>query len=193
MAAGQVTTGFSKPYVAKYTASGSTITYASGQLLARGVSVSVSPETSDDNNFYADNLIAETEAGVFTGGEVTLTVDGLFATAEKLIMGLPAAGQDGFIAYGDSQVVPFCGVGFIVRHQSAGAVTYQAVILPKVTFSIPGIEAATQEDTIDWQTQELTATILRADDANHSWKYVGEEQTTEALAEADIKTFFSIS
>lgn len=193
MAAGQVTTGFSKPYVAKYTASGSTITYASGQLLGRGVSVSFSAETSDDNNFYADNMIAETEAGVFVSGEITLTVDGLKAPAEKLIMGLPEAGNDGFVAYGDSQVIPFCGIGAIYRHQSAGVVTYRAIIYPKVTFSIPGIEAATQEDAIDWQTQELTATIHRADDANHNWQYVGPEQDTEALAEADIKTFFSIS
>lgn len=191
-AAGQVKTGFSKPYVAKYSNSGTTVTYSSGQVLARGVSVSVSPETSDDNNFYADNTIAETEAGVFTGGEVSLTVDGLLPAAEKLIMGLPEAGQDGFVPYGDDQVIPFCGVGFIVRNQSDGAVSYQAVVFPKVVFQIPGLDANTQEDTIDWQTQELTATILRADDAKRNWKYVGASKDTEALAEADLKTFFSI-
>lgn len=192
-AAGQVTTGFSLPYVALYGNSGTTLTYTSGQKLARGVSVSVAPETSDDNNFYADNIIAETEAGKFTGGEVTLTVDGLFPTAEKLIFGLPTAGADGFTSYGDSQVIPKVGIGFVVRKQSEGVVGYQAVILPKAVFSLPSTDANTQEEQIDWQTQELTAKILRSDDANRSWKFVGSVVTSEATAEASIKTFFSIS
>ena len=85
-AAGRVCTGFSKPYVALYTASGGAVTYSSGQLLARGVSVSASADQADDNNFYADNVIAETESGVFTSGELTLTVDGLLQAAEKLII-----------------------------------------------------------------------------------------------------------
>lgn len=192
-AAGQVTTGFSLPYVALYGNSGTTLTYTSGQKLARGVSVSVAPETSDDNNFYADNIIAETEAGKFTGGEITLTVDGLFPTAEKLIFGLPTAGSDGFTSYGDSQVIPKVGIGFVVRKQSEGVVGYQAVILPKAVFSLPSTDANTQEEQIDWQTQELTAKILRSDDANRSWKFVGSVVTSEATAEASIKTFFSIS
>lgn len=192
-AAGQVTTGFSLPYVALYGNSGTTLTYTSGQKLARGVSVSVAPETSDDNNFYADNIIAETEAGKFTGGEITLTVDGLFPTAEKLILGLPTAGADGFTSYGDSQVIPKVGIGFVVRRQSEGVVGYQAVILPKAIFSLPNTDANTQEEQIDWQTQELTAKILRSDDANRSWKFVGSVVTSEATAEASIKTFFSIS
>ena len=36
---GRVITGFSQPYVALYSESGGTVTYASGQILARGVSV----------------------------------------------------------------------------------------------------------------------------------------------------------
>lgn len=192
-AAGQVTTGFSLPYVAVYSTSGTTITYTSGQKLARGVSVSVSPETADDNNFYADNIVAEREAGVFTGGEVTLTVDGLLPTAEKLIFGLPVAGENGLTAYGDDMVVPYCGIGFVRRVQSDGVVGYQAVILPKAMFSLLGTDANTQEENIDWQTQELTARIFRADDAKRNWKHVGTVATTEAAAEATIKTFFGIS
>ena len=187
-AAGQVTTGFSLPYVALYGNSGSTITYTSGQKLARGVSVSVAPETSDDNNFYTDNIVAETEAGKFTGGEVTLTVDGLFPTAEKLILGLPTASTSGLTAYGDSQVIPYVGIGFIVRRQSEGVVGYQAVILPKAIFSLPNTDANTQEETIDWQTQELSATCLRDDSTARAWKYVGTDYTTEAAAEAALQT-----
>ena len=72
-----VTTGFSLPYVALYSNPSGTNVYTSGQLLARGVSVSVEADTVDDNNFYADNILAETENGAVSGGTITLTVDGL--------------------------------------------------------------------------------------------------------------------
>lgn len=193
MANGKVCTGFSKPYVAKYAVSGTTVTYTSGQILARGVSVTASPETSDDNNFYADNIAAENEPGVFTGGTVTLTVDGLLQSAERMIMGLPTAREDGLIAYGDAMSIPDVGIGFIARYQSGGVVSYTPIIFPRAAFALIENEANTQEENIDWQTQELTATIKRAEDADRNWKYIGGELETEAAAEAVIKTFFSIS
>lgn len=192
MAAGRVCTGFSKPYVALYSATGGTVTYTSGQLLARGVSVSASAESADDNNFYADNIIAESENGVFTSGELTLTVDGLLGTAEKLIMGLPAS-TSGFMDYDDDQVVPDVGVGFIARYMSDGVTTYVPYIFPRCQFTFPNVDAATQEESIDWQTRDLTATIKRAENAKRTWKKVGDAENTEAAAEAAIKTFFSIT
>ena len=192
-AAGHVTTGFSKPYVALYGNTGTTLNYTDGRLLARGVSASASIETSTDNDFYADNILAESAPASFTSGDLTLTVDGLFVDAERMIMGLPAAAANGFTAYGDDQAIPFVGVGFIVRHQSAGEITYQAMIFPKVQFELISTEANTQEETIDWQTQELTAAIKRADDAARNWKQVGTPRSTEAAAEQDIKPYFAIT
>ena len=182
MANGRVCTGFSKPYVAKYSVSSNTITYSDGMALARGVDVSIEPETSEDNNFYADNIAAESASGSFTGGTVTLTVDGLKSAAEKMIMGLPTAGADGFMAYDNTQQIPYVGIGFIARYMSDGVTSYVPYVLAKCVFSQVGTSAATQEAEIDWQTQELTATIMRADDANQTWKYVGNEYSTEAEA-----------
>ena len=192
-AAGKVCIGFSKPYVAVYTNSGTTITYSNGQVLARGVDVSIEPETSDDNKFYADNVEAETDAGTFSGGTLSLTVDGLHQNAEALIMGLPVADQSGWISYGDSQTVPFVGVGYIAKYMSGGEITYVPTIIPKVVFNQISNSHATSEDSLNFQTQALTAQIKRADDADRSWKYLGEPQTTEALAEAAIKTKFGIT
>ena len=192
MAAGRVCTGYSKPYVALYSATGGTVTYSSGQILARGVSVSASAESADDNNFYADNVLSESENGVFTSGELSMTVDGLLGTAEKLIMGLPAS-TSGFTDYDDDQVVPDVGVGFIARYMSGGVVTYVPYIFPRCQFSFPNVDAATQEESIDWQTTDLTATIKRAENAKRTWKKVGDPEDTEAAAEAAIKTFFSIT
>lgn len=193
MAAGRILTGFSLPYVAKYTAAGNTVTYSNGQRLARGVSVSIEAEAEDDNIFYADNISAESAPGIFTSGTATFTVDGLKLAAEQLIMGIPAADSEGFIHYGENLTIPYVGVGFICRYMEDGVTSYVPVILTKCRFVTPGIDAATATETIEWQTQELTASLLRDDTTNHDWKLVGGSQTTEAAAEAKIKTIFSIT
>ena len=189
-AAGKVCTGFSMPYVAKYAATGGTVTYSEVMRLARGVSVSIEPEVGDDNRFYADNIVAETAPGTFTGGTVTLTVDGLLEAAEKFIMGLPAAktlnGVE-VLAYGDSANPPYVGIGFLARYMSDGVTTWVPIVLTKTRFSQPSTSAATQEDAIDWQTQELSATLMRDDTANHEWKWVGADCATEAAGVAALQ------
>lgn len=192
MASGRVCTGFSLPYVATYSATGGTVTYSSGQKLARGVNVSITPESGDDNNFYADNVLAESANTTFTGGEVTLTVDGLLEAAEKLIMGLPTS-SGGWMTYNDDQSVPYVGIGFIARYQSDGVTTYVPYVLAKCMFNQINTSAATQEENIEFQTQELTAKIFRGDDTKHAWKYVGDEEDTEAAAEAALKTKLGIT
>lgn len=187
MANGKVCTGFSKPYVAIYGAEAGIISYTEGQILARGVNVSIEPNTSDDNKFYADNQEAESAAGAFTGGTLTLTVDGLFVAAERLIMGLPTPDDKGFTVYGDNQKAPNMGVGYIARYMSDGVTTYTPTVLSKVKFNQLSSDAATQEDEIDWQTQELTATIMRGDDENHNWKKVGKSYNSEDEAEKALQ------
>lgn len=147
----------------------------------------------DDNKFYADNLVAETAPGLMTGGTVTLTVDGLLETAEKLILGLPASDDNDWYHYGDSMEVPYVSIGFVCRYQSDGVVSYTPVVLTKARFQTPSLSANTQEEDIEWQTQELVADLMRDDTANHDWKVVGEAQTTEALAEGMIKAFLDIT
>ena len=79
------------------------------------------------------------------------------------------------------------GIGFIVRYQSGGVVTYAPVVLTKARFQQPGLDAATQEESIDWQTQELTAMLMRDDTASHDWKLVGADQATEEAAVEVLK------
>jgi phi13 family phage major tail protein len=187
MEAGRVTTGFSKPYVALYNNVGTTVTYTGLRRLARGVNVNISPESADDNKFYADNIEAESAAGQFAGGNVDLTVDGLYTDAERFIQGLPAPGADGWTNYGNDQVIPYMGLGFIVRYMSGGVTSYQPMLLTKVKFNTPGTEAATQEDEIDWQTQSLSASISRDDTTKQNWRSLGASFATEAEAELALK------
>lgn len=192
MANGQVTTGFSKPYVALYTCTNGVISYSNGRPLARGVEVNVEPESSEDNNFYADNQEAESDSGKFTGGTIGLTVDGLLVAAEKLIMGLPEA-VDGWMDYDDEQHIPEVGIGFIRRVMSGGVTSYIPYILVRAVFSQIPVNGATQEEEIDWQTTELSAALKRGQDAKHRWKRVGQNCQTEEAAEEMIKEALGIT
>ena len=192
-AAGKVCTGFSLPYVGTYAASQGAVTYSSVQQLARGVEVSIEAESSDASKFYADNVVAETVAGQFTNGTLTLTVDGLFQAAEKLIQGLDTADTAGWVSYDKNQSTPFVGVGFIVRYLTDGVEKFTPILLPKCAFKPQTLSAATQGEEIDFQTQELEATIFRDDTEDASWKYVGADYTTEALALAALQTKMGVS
>lgn len=199
-AAGKVCTGFSFPYVALYNNNGGTVTYSSGRELARGVEVTLSPEVADDTIFHANNISAESVGGVFTGGEVNLTVDGLLIAAEKLIMGLPDPSTltvgDSSVSvyeYGQAQRIPYVGIAYIARYMSDGVTTWVPTLLTKARFNTFETSHATQEENIDWQTQDLTAALMRDDTAARNWKKVADDQTSEEAALAVIRAWFGIS
>ena len=192
---GKVLTGFSDPWVALYGYTGGAVTYTSAQVLARGVNVTITPDdVNEDNIFYADNGPAEMDPGVFKGGDLTLNVDGLLDAAKKFVMGLPSAttttvgtGTVDVYHYGDNQSIPYVGFGYVARWMSDGATTYTATVLNKVKFNQLSSEAATQEDEIDWQTQEMSGRILRDDGSNHEWKMESADCTTQAEAVNTLK------
>ena len=195
MANGKVTIGFSNPLVAVYSASGNTVTYTGVIPMARGVGVEISLESGGDNVFHADNAVAERDAGRFTGGTATFTVDGLKAAAERLIAGLAAAEPFTVTStltvdeqhWGDTQTVPYVGVGFVVERMEEGVTSWKPIVLTKLKFDTAGLSAQTQGQEIDWQTTELTAAIERDDSARHDWKRTTENDlTTEADAIAYI-------
>lgn len=195
-----VTTGFSKPYIGKYSASGQTVSYSGGMKLGRAVSLSVEVESAEDNDFYADNVIAETETGTMTNATATMTVDGMEDDVAQFALGLPEptsveVGESPVNAYdyGDNMNPPYLGFGAIRRKMLNGVTTYQPILFTKVKMSIPGSDYATQEDQIDWQTEELTLSILRDDSANRNWKRVFASQTTEAAAENILKTILGVT
>lgn len=201
MANGKVCTGFSDPFVAKYACAGGAVTFSGGMPLARGVNVSISPDVSDGDVFYADNQAAESDEGQFTGGTVKLTVDGLHQAAERFIYGLPEPVE---VPYGENQKAmmtkhgksanaPYVGVGVVVRYQSAGVTTYVPIILVKAKFKTAGTEAATQEEGKNWQTQDLEASLHRDDTESADWKWVGEDMNTRDEALAVLKGILNVA
>lgn len=195
------TIGLSKPYFSVYSASGSTVSYSDGGLMGKAVEVDIEIEVSEDNNLYADNGVAETDR-TFSSGTLTITTDDLDQKVSKVMLGLKEetlTGVDGVtdsdvsrLIFDDDQVVPYLGFGVVIKKVRNGVTKWRAVILKKVMFAVPSDAATTQGESIEWQTPELTATIMRDDSAKHPWK---EEATftTEAQAEAYIKHTLSIT
>lgn len=195
-----VTTGFSEPYIAKYSNTGTTVSYSGGMKLGRGVSMSIEVESADDNNFYADDIVAETETGTMTSASATVTVDGMEPEVAAFALGLPTATQETIgespvdvYDYDDRMNPPFLGLGVLQRVMLNGVQYWVPIVFTKVKMNIPSDEANTQEDQIDWQTQELEMTILRDDSANRRWKRVFERQTTKAAALNIITTYLNVS
>lgn len=193
--------GVSKPKFAIYSETNGVVTYSNGGSLGKMVDVDVSIDSSDDNNFYADNGIAETDRQ-FSGGTFTANTDDLSHEVSKAILGLKeqTLGEITGITdtevkeliYDDDQVMPYLGLGFIIKKKVKGIIKWRAVVLTKAMFSVPNDAAATQGESIDWQTDELSATIMRDDTEKHAWK---KEATfsTEAQAEAYLNDRLSIT
>lgn len=195
------TIGLSKPYYAVYSNTGAAVTYASGAVMGKATEANIEIETSDDNNLYGDNAIAETDRQ-FTGGTLTLSTTDLSQEVSKAILGLTEQELTEItgvtdesvmeLIYDDTQNTPYLGVGFIVKKKVDGAIKWRGIVLTKVMFSIPADAATTQGESIEWQVPELSATIMRDDSATHMWKREATF-TTEAQAEAYIKDRLDIT
>lgn len=163
------TVGLSKPYYAKYSNSGTTITYTGFAALGKAVELSVDLDDNTSNVLYADNGAAESVTS-FSGGTLTITTDDLAISAAKDVLGLTSGSGTSEVIFKADAVCPYIGFGCIVKKIQSGVAKWMAVVFPKVQFSNPGIEAVTQGDTIDWQTPELSATILRDDSSDAVWQ-----------------------
>ena len=183
------TIGLSKPYYAIYNASGENVSYSGGGVLGKAVELSMELEGGDANILYADNGPAES-ASTFGGGTLTITTDDLLLEPAAAILGITLQSIEGGsakeIVFGEAQSIPYVGFGVIVKKQQSGVTKWMGLVYPKVQFQNPGIAASTQGESIEWQTRELSATIMRDDTAEHNWcRYAVLD--TEAAALSYIK------
>lgn len=199
LAAGAVGTGFRYPTVARYNGDGELGTHTDGRRLARGVRVSLSVQTADGNVFFADDGAAESNSDKFATGTVDLTVDGLLPASERMINGLPDeevvevnGRQVPVTRTGDDAKSPNLGYGFIRVYESNGIELFRYIILPKVCFRQAGINAETRTEQKNYQTQDLTADILRRDGGKRDWRWIGALYTTVEEAVADMDAVLAV-
>lgn len=188
------TIGVSKPKYAIYNYDEETkaITYSNGGSLGKATEVDVTINTSEDNNLFADNGIAETDRQ-FTDGTITVGTDHLSPKVSMAILGARAVALEEIpgitdtdvkeLVFDDGMSNPYLGQGIIIKTQKNNKTAWRAIMFTKTMFNVPDEAATTQGEQIEWQTPSLVAAILRDDSATHVWKREATF-TTEAQAEA---------
>lgn len=194
--------GLSKPYWAKYTNNGSTVTRTGGGVLGKYTELTMELNSEDDNILYGDNGPAESD-NTFSGGTVTLGTTELLPEVGKEILGqssvdvgstptLTTTGAKWYVD-DDTQAAPYIAFGGILKKKVDGAVKWVAFVFEKVQFTTPGMEATTQGKTVEWKTPSLKATIMRSDAENHPWRRMSSLLDSEADAEALVKSYLNIT
>lgn len=195
------TVGLSKPYYAIYSNSDGTVSYASGGVLGKYTKLTVRLNDANENILFADNGPAESDSG-FAGGSFQITTDDLLPDVAKSVYGLSeeTISATGVTTTGakwqindDDQVIPYLGVGGILKKIINGAPKYVGLILEKTKLKNPGIEVVTQEENLEWQTPTLDGTLFRSDNTKHSWRRITTLLASEAEAEAAVKDFLNIT
>lgn len=193
MAEGRVLIGFPAIFVGKYSASGTTVSYSDGRALGRSVSVSISANATSGNDFYAGDRMAEREADVFANGTLTVTVDGMLPDTERFVYGLPAQETGGGLCFDNRANPPYLGVAIVVAYMSAGVKSWDVVMLSKCRFQFGEFSANTKGETIEWQTEQHTADINRADDQYSKWREIFSGLASEAAAIEKAKTLVGVT
>jgi hypothetical protein len=161
------------------------------------VGVDLSVEAGDSNDWYADNVVSESDGGTFQSGTVTYTLDDPFPEADALLHAREEAetiNGISVIGSGGESVDGYLGTGYVREYKCNGTKIYRAIMLPKVKFQERGDSAQTREGTVSYQTITEVATISRDDTDKQRWCYKGANYyTTEAEAEQEVKTFLNIA
>lgn len=187
--------GLAKPYYAKYAAANSTVTYSDGGLLGKAIEASIELEDTDAVVLYADNVAAESVAS-FSTGTLTLTIDELSVAKAGVILGITpetvASPSGTAITFKSGMAIPYLGLGLIVNKIVNNANKFMGLILTKIQFKIPAGSYTTMGETIEFNTPELEATIMKDDTTDGVWQKWAEFDTF-ADAETWIKAHLSIT
>lgn len=193
--------GASNPYYAIYNANGGTPTYSNGGRMGALVEFNFELESTDNNNFFADNKVQESQRR-FSNGTVTIQTDDLGPEVSAAISGLTPVTLDTIegvtdsdvkeLVWGEAQDSPYLGIGVIQKKMKNNVILWRAIILTKIIFNIPNEAATTEGEEIDWQVPEITGSIMRDDSAQHNWKREATF-TTEAQADAYIRNRLNIT
>lgn len=170
--------GLSRPYVARYHENGAgQVSYTDGVRAGRAVSYSFSLNaTGTDNTFRCDNEVGESASGVFSGGNLSWTVAELEQAISRMILGLSVNTIEvddqpvEELVYDDRMASPYLGAAIIEKSIVRGQAKWRGVIFTKTQFAVPEDAANTQAETIEWQTDTITASVMRDDSANHAWR-----------------------
>lgn len=182
------------------------ISYTDGGYIGRLVRVNIQKNDNNDNNWYGDNVVGETD-NEFGGGTVEVELGEILVEAAENYFGLtvvPLTGDDAITGVTDEGAVkiihkansatPYVGLGTVVteRVKGTGETSYVGVVLTKTQLTPPNTEVATKGKTIDWQNVTVNGQVFRDDKADPDWKIESSPLSTMAQALAFVRHFLNI-
>lgn len=170
------------------------------KTMGKAISASFEPNTPDDNPLYANNGEAENDNSSASGGTLTLTLDRLtkeaaadmynlqVVKATTTVNGQPVTGE-GLRYTGMEQSSPL-GTAFIRMLQEDGVRKHEVLLYRRATYSMPTEAAQTLGESIEWQTPEITGSVMGMEgDGTNAW-YETFVFPTQAAAIAYIESVF---
>lgn len=172
-------------YAAKATiTTGAVTAYSTWKKIGRAINVAFTPAEGSTNDLWSDNAIGETDARQGSGGEVTCTLDRLTEDAYVDLFGYTLSTSSvtvnsssvtgtGFAITGAEQSNPV-GFGYVLWNQESNDRNkYVAVVYRNVTFKPPAVNGQTMGESVEWQTPEITGTVVgKEGDGTKPWTEV---------------------
>ena len=184
------TKGLRLPVFGRYNYDGNVVTYTNGFIAGKAVEYSSEIELTDDNPLYGDDQIAEHDYGKFLDQRTSK-----FLLNLKEIQTQVGENTVTELVYDDDAPSTPFGFGIVEVKQINDVDKYRAVLLCRVTPSIPSEAATTMGESIEWQTKELECTLEKSEQAsgglNHPWKREAWFDTYDAAMEY-LKTMLNV-
>lgn len=188
-------------YAPATVANGIVTGYGESKMMGKAISAEFEPNNPDENNLYANNGIAETDASGASGGTLTLTLDRMTGDVAADLYGLTKdevsvtvdeteVKGSRIVRTGNETSAPV-GVAFIRWNQEDNNRDHhEVVIYRRVTFSMPTESAETMGESVEWQTPEIEGVVVgKEGDGTNAW-YESVEFATQAAAIQYIENYF---
>lgn len=140
------------------------------KIMGEAIDASFTPNKPDANHLYANNAVAESDISAGSGGELTMTLDkmvletavDLYGTTVREVSvtmdGKEIKGRE--IGYKGDEVSGPIGVAYIRMHQEDGVRSHEVVFYREATFTRPDESAQTMGESIEWQTPQVTGSVV---------------------------------
>jgi phi13 family phage major tail protein len=151
--------------IASVDASTGEITYGTPKKPAKAISFSFEPTVSDAT-LYADDSVAEKDSSV-SGGSVTMGIDREDLETQCDMLGHEYS--EGEVIDNADDTAPYVGVGRVTKLMVDGQIKYRGTVLALVKFQEPSEEDNTQGESVEFNTSELSGTMIVPEDGN--WRY----------------------
>lgn len=151
-----------------------TPSYAGAKTPGKAISCNVEV-TNNDVKLYADDVVQEADTS-FSGGTVTIGIDRDDYETQAELLGHTYNTTDGLIR-NSNDVAPYIGFGRVLKLLQDGVQKWKVEFIYKTKLSEPSQEDATQGESVEFRTVEMSGTVAQL--ANGNWSSAKEFATRE--------------